>query len=50
MERRENLDALRETAIRLDAIVHARFSRRQAAIALGIARQNFYNWYGAPCA
>ena len=44
---RENLDALRETAVRLDAIVRARFSRRQAAIALGIARQNFYNWYGS---
>jgi len=43
---RENLRALRQAAVRLDAIARAGFSRSQAADALGIARQTFYNWYG----
>jgi hypothetical protein len=43
---RENLSALREAAVRLDAIARAGFSRGLAADALGVARQTFYNWYG----
>jgi hypothetical protein len=44
---RENLQALREAAVRLDAIVVAGLSRKKAALSLGIARQTFYNWYGS---
>lgn len=43
---RENLKALRQTAVRLDAIVQAGFSRKKAAVSLGIARQTFYSWFG----
>lgn len=43
---RENLKSLRETAVRLDAIVTAEFSRRKAAETLGIVRQTFYHWFG----
>jgi hypothetical protein len=43
---RENLRAVRQAAVRLDAIVRAEFSRSQAADALGVARQTFYNWFG----
>lgn len=43
---RENLRAVRETAVRLDAIVRAGFSRSRAADLLKIAHQTFYNWYG----
>jgi hypothetical protein len=43
---RENLKALRQTAVRLDAIVRAGFSRKKAAASLGIARQTFYSWFG----
>jgi len=42
---RENLLSLRETAVRLDAIVTSGFSRRKAAEMLGIVRQTFYHWY-----
>jgi DNA-binding NtrC family response regulator len=42
---RENLQALRQTAVRLDAIVQAGFSRKKAAAALGIPRQTFYGWF-----
>lgn len=42
---RENLQALRQTAVRLDAIVRAGFSRKKAAAALGIPRQTFYGWF-----
>lgn len=42
---RENLQALRQTAVRLDAIVQAGFSRKKAAAALGIPRQTFYCWF-----
>jgi hypothetical protein len=42
---RENLLSLRETAVRLDAIVTSGFSRRKAAEALGVVRQTFYHWY-----
>jgi len=42
---RENLQALRQTAVRLDAIVRAGFSRKKAAAALGIPRQTFYSWF-----
>jgi hypothetical protein len=41
---RENLAAVRQAAVRLDAIVSNGFSRRRAAAALGIARQTFYDW------
>jgi hypothetical protein len=41
---RENLAALRQTAVRLDAIVRAEFSRKKAAADLGVARQTFYDW------
>jgi hypothetical protein len=43
---RENLRAVRQTAVRLDAIARAGLSRSQAADALGIVRQTFYNWFG----
>lgn len=43
---RENLRAVRQAAVRLDAIARAGFSRQQAAESLKIARQTFYNWYG----
>ena len=43
---RENLRAVRLAAVRLDAIARAGFSRAQAADALGVARQTFYNWFG----
>jgi len=43
---RDNLRAVRQAAARLDAIARAGFSRSQAADALGVARQTFYNWYG----
>jgi hypothetical protein len=43
---RENLRAVRQAAVRLDAIVRAGFSRSQAADALEVARQTFYNWFG----
>lgn len=43
---RDNLQAVRETARRLDAIVRAEFSRTRAAAALGIPHQTFSNWYG----
>jgi hypothetical protein len=43
---RENLRAVRQAAVRLDAIVRAGFSRSQAADALGVVRQTFYNWFG----
>lgn len=42
---RENLQALRQTAVRLDAIVRAGFSRKKAAAALGIPRMTFYGWF-----
>ena len=42
---RENLQALREAAVRLDAIVNARFSRRQAAASLGVVRQTLDHWF-----
>jgi DNA-binding NtrC family response regulator len=42
---RENLHALRQTAVRLDAIVRAGFSRKKAAAALGIPRMTFYGWF-----
>ena len=42
---RENLHSLRETAVRLDAIVTCGFSRRKAAESLGIVRQTFYHWF-----
>jgi hypothetical protein len=43
---RDNLRGVRETAVRLDAIVRAGFQRAVAAEALGIPAQTFYNWYG----
>lgn len=43
---RENLHALREAAVRLDAIARAGFSRKKAAASLGVARQTFYHWFG----
>ena len=42
---RENLQALREAAVRLDAIVLSRFSRKRAAAMLGIVRQTFNHWF-----
>jgi transposase len=42
---RENLQSLRETAVRLDAIVTCGFSRRKAAESLGLVRQTFYHWF-----
>jgi hypothetical protein len=42
---RENLQSLRETAVRLDAIVTCGFSRRKAAESLGVVRQTFYHWF-----
>jgi transcriptional regulator with AAA-type ATPase domain len=42
---RENLIALREAAVRLDAMVRAGFSRKGAAAALGIHRQTFDHWF-----
>ena len=42
---RENLQALRQTAVRLDAILRAGFSRKKAATTLGIPRQTFYCWF-----
>lgn len=44
---RENLRALREAAVRLDAIATAGFSRKRAAEDLGIVRQTFYNWFNS---
>ena len=44
---RENLRALREAAVRLDAIAVAGFSRKRAAEDLGIVRQTFYNWFNS---
>lgn len=44
-EWRGNLTALREAAVRLDAIAMAGFSRPQAAEALGISRQSLDHWY-----
>ena len=43
---RKNLHALREAAVRLDAIVQMRLSRRKAAESLGIVGQTFYHWFG----
>jgi hypothetical protein len=43
---RENLEALRETAVRLDAIARCGFARKRAAESLGIVRQTFYSWFG----
>jgi len=43
---RENLQALRGAAVRLDAIVRMKFSRRKAAESLGIVAQTFYHWFG----
>jgi hypothetical protein len=42
---RENLRSLRETAVRLDAMVLAGFSRKGAAAALGLKRQTFDHWF-----
>jgi hypothetical protein len=42
---RENLRSLHETAVRLDAMVRAGFSRRGAAAALGLKRQTFDHWF-----
>lgn len=42
---RENLRALREAAVRLDAIALAGFSRKRAAAQLGILRQTFDHWF-----
>jgi hypothetical protein len=43
---RENLAALRETAARFAAIARApKFSRAEAADALGVERNTFYAWY-----
>ncbi|MEO7731664.1 MAG: hypothetical protein ABIY55_11870 [Kofleriaceae bacterium] len=44
---RDNLRALREAAVRLDAIAVAGFSRKRAAEDLGIVRQTFYNWFNS---
>ena len=43
----KNLQALRETAVRFDAIAQCGFSRKKAAESLGIVRQTFYSWYGS---
>jgi hypothetical protein len=43
---RKNLLALREAAVRLDAIARAGFSRKKAADLLGVPVQTFYHWFG----
>lgn len=42
---RENLQSLRDAAVRLDAIARADFSRKKAAELLGIKRQTFAHWF-----